>query len=88
MDDPTLPLPGLSPVAGRYLKACFDGGSRSSDAGVLVLREIENRLGVAGRLALCLDDPRDPALITHALADMIRFPWAGSELIFAVWLSL
>ena len=73
MDDPTLPLPGLSPVAGRSVKACFDGGSLSSDAGVLVLREIEHRLGVAERLARCLDDPRDPALITHTLADMIRF---------------
>ena len=73
MDDLTLPLPGLSPVAGRPVKACFDGGSLSSDAGVLVLREVEGRLGVAERLARCLDDPRDPALITHSLADMIRF---------------
>ncbi len=62
MDDPTLPLPGLSPVAGRSVKACLDGGSLSSDAGVLVLREIEHRRGAAERLARCLDDPRDPAL--------------------------
>ncbi len=73
MDDPTLPLPGLSPVAGRSVKACFDGGSLSSDAGVLVLREVESRLGMAERLARCLDDPRDPDLIVHSLADMIRF---------------
>jgi len=73
MDDPTLPLPGLSPVAGRSVKACFDGGSLSSDAGVLVLREVDRRLGVADRMARCLDDPRNPDLITHALADMIRF---------------
>ena len=73
MDDFTLPLPGLSPIAGRPVKACFDGGSLSSDAGVLVLREVEGRLGVAKRLARCLDDPRDPALITHSLADTIRF---------------
>ena len=73
MDDPTLPLPGLSPIAGRSVKACFDGGSLSSDAGVLVLREIESRLGVAERLARCIADPRNPDLITHSLADMIRF---------------
>ncbi len=73
MDDLTLPLPGLSSVAGRPVKACFDGGSLSSDAGVLVLREVEGRLDVAERLARCLDDPHDPALITHSLADMIRF---------------
>jgi len=46
-----LPLPGLTPVAGRSVKACFDGGLLSSDAGVLVLREVESRLGLAERLA-------------------------------------
>ena len=73
MEDPTLPLPGLSPVAGCPLKACFDGGTLSSYAGVLVLREVEGRLKVPEHLARCLDDPRDPALITHALGDTIRF---------------
>ncbi len=55
------------------MKAFFDGGALSSDAGVLVLREVESRLGVAERLAGCLVDPRDPALVSHSLADMIRF---------------
>ena len=45
MDDHTLPLPGLSPVAGRPVKACFDGGSLSSDAGVLVLRACSDEAG-------------------------------------------
>jgi hypothetical protein len=58
MNDPTLPLPGLSPVLGKPIMARFDGGSFSSDAGVLVLREVEQRLGVAERLAGCIADPR------------------------------
>ena len=37
------PLPGLSPVAGKAIIARFDGGQISSDAGVLVLREVEQR---------------------------------------------
>ena len=45
----------------------------SSDGGVLLLREIEQRLRVAERLAGCIRDPRDPDLITHRLADIIRF---------------
>ena len=73
MNEPLLPLPGLSPVAGRSVKACVDDGSLSSDAGVLVQREVERRPDVAERLAGCLKDPRDPALITHALADMVCF---------------
>ena len=73
MDDLMLPLPGLSPVLGKSVVARFDGGQLSSDAGVLVLREIEQRLRVAERLAGCLNDPRVQAQVVHGLADMIRF---------------
>jgi hypothetical protein len=51
----------------------FDGGRLTSDAGVLVLAEIERRLGIADRLARCLVDPRDPVRVRHGLAEMIRF---------------
>jgi hypothetical protein len=73
MVDPTLPLPGLSPVAGKQIVGRFDGGRLSSDGGLLVLREVERRLDVADRLAACIDDPRDPGSTVHTLADIIRF---------------
>ena len=73
MIDSTPMLPGLSPVAGKRIAAQFDGGLLSSDAGVLVLREIEQRLRVAERLATCVVDPRVPELVTHGLTDIIRF---------------
>jgi hypothetical protein len=66
-------LPGLSPVAGKPVHVAFDGGRMSSDAGVLVLAEIERRLGLADRLAKCLEDPRAPERVRHGLAEMIRF---------------
>ena len=72
MVDPTLPLPGLSPVEGKEVVARFDGGRLSSDGGLLVLREIEQRLKVADRLAACIDDPRDPGSTVHPVADIIR----------------
>ncbi len=69
----TIPyLPGLSPVENKELCARFDGGRLSSDGGVLVLRGIERRLGIADLLASCLHDERDPASTTHSYADMIR----------------
>jgi hypothetical protein len=71
--EPTPPLPGLSPVGGKPLVARFDGGRLSSDGGVLALREIERRLGVADRLAACLEDPRASEQVRHGLADIIRF---------------
>jgi hypothetical protein len=73
MDDPTLPLPSLSPVSGKTVIAKFDGGLLSSDGGVLMLREVEQRLRIADRFASCIEDPRAPDQITHALADIIRF---------------
>lgn len=66
-------LPGLSPVSGKCAEACFDGGSLSSDAGVLALREIDGRLKVAERLAGCIADTRQPERVRHSLADIIRF---------------
>ena len=73
MDDLTLPFPGLSPVSGKRLDVRFDGGMLSSDGGILLLREVEQRLGVADRLAACIKDPRSPEHITHSLADIIGF---------------
>jgi hypothetical protein len=73
MFDSILPLPGLSPVCGKRLDVRFDGGLLSSDGGILLLREVEQRLGVADRLAACIKDPRAPEHITHSLADIIGF---------------
>ena len=73
MVDPTLLLPGLSPVAGRSVVARFDGGRLSSDGGLLALREVARRLKVAERLAACIADPRDPLRTVHTLTDIIGF---------------
>src|ERR671917_256778 len=62
-----------SPIAGKPMRAAFDGGRLTSDAGVLVLAEIERRLVIAERLARCLADPRSPGRVHHTLVEMIRF---------------
>ena len=64
---------GSSPVAGKAVRVTFDGGRLTSDAGVLLLADVERRLGIAERLARCLADPRSPGRVRHTLADMIRF---------------
>ncbi len=64
--------PGLSPVAGKELRARFDGGRLSSDGGVLLFPGIERRLGIADSLASRLHDERNPASATHSYADMDR----------------
>src|SRR5947209_7836588 len=73
MVDDTPLLPGLSPVADKAVVARFDGGRLSSEGGLLALREIERRVGLAERLAACLTDPRMPERVQHQLAEIIRF---------------
>ena len=65
-------LPGLSPVCGKTIEARFDGACMSSDGGLLALREVEQRLTIASRLAGCLRDPRDPSRVVHGLDEIIR----------------
>src|ERR1700750_14775 len=73
MVDVTPFLPGLPPVQGKAVVTRFDGGRLSSEGGLLALREIERRLGLADRLAGCLRDPRMPEKVVHRLAEIIRF---------------
>ncbi|NPD69821.1 IS1380 family transposase (plasmid) [Lichenicola cladoniae] len=65
-------LPGLSPVGGHAIVARFDGACMSSDGGLLVLREVEQRLAIAKHLATCIHDPRDPGRVIHGLDEIIR----------------
>ena len=64
---------GSSSIAGKGVQVAFDGGQLTSDAGVLLLADIERRLGIAERLARCIEDPRSPERVRHTLAEMIRF---------------
>jgi hypothetical protein len=67
-------LPGLPAVAGKPVHVGFDGGRLTSDAGILLLSAVEQRLRVADRLAACLEDPRDPDRVRHELADTAIAP--------------
>ena len=66
-------LSGSSSIAGKPVRVAFDGGRLTSDAGVLVLADVERRHGIAERLARCLSDPRSPGRVHHTLTEMIRF---------------
>jgi hypothetical protein len=72
MSDDTI-LPFGFPVVGRKkLVAAFDGGRITSDGGVLLLGAVERRLGIAAKLAGLIADPRNPALVTHSVDDILR----------------
>ena len=56
----------------RVVEGRFDGGSMTSDAGVMLLSATDRRLGLIQAAARCIADPRNPLLITHAVRDMLR----------------
>src|SRR6202521_2858844 len=70
-EDSFLPFE-LPAVARKKMSVAFDGGMLSSDAGVLVLRDVERRLGLAARLAGCIRDRRNARRIDHTLEEMLR----------------
>src|SRR3954469_14190776 len=59
-------------VARKKVTAAFDGGRITSDGGVMLLAAAERRLGIADKLAALIADPRDPDLVTHSVADILR----------------
>jgi len=72
MDEDSLLPFSLPAVCRKKVSVAFDGGLLSSDGGVMVLRDVERRLGLADRLAGCLRDRRDPARIDHDLVALLR----------------
>ena len=55
----------------RAVRAQFDGGTMTSDAGGLLLRETDRRLKLLPRLAQCFLDGRDPARVQHSVGEML-----------------
>ena len=61
----------FQPLGRREVVGAFDGGTISSDAGGLLLREVEQRTGILRQFATCFRDHRDPDLIEHTVAELV-----------------
>ena len=72
MSDDTIEPFGLPAVGRKKLTAAFDGGRITSDGGVMLLAAAERRIGIAQTLAPLIADPRNPALVRHSVADILR----------------
>ena len=64
----TLRVHGISkPVIAR-----FDQPQASSDGGAVLLKVIDDRIGLTWRLASAIRDRRQPGKVTHSLRDLLR----------------
>jgi hypothetical protein len=59
-------------LASRAVVAEFTGGQITSDAGAVLLGELEARLGLLRSFASCFTDHRDPDRVEHTLVDLIK----------------
>lgn len=55
----------------RKVVADFGGGRLTTDAGVLLLREVDRQLELIDSINDCLPDPRDPRYTTHEQRSML-----------------
>ncbi len=60
------------PFGSRMVTGNFEGGSLSSDAGLLLLRELDRKLGLTSRLAGCIWDCRDQSKVRVSVEEMLR----------------
>lgn len=65
------PILDLFPVSNKKVELSFSGERISSDGGLLLLREVENQLGILERISSCITDVRDSRYIDHTLKEMI-----------------
>lgn len=70
MDQSTSESLRFPPVAGRTVRAEFDGGALSSDFGPLILRGVDQQIGLIDRLVQAVDDRRHPSYVAHSLHDL------------------
>ena len=59
------------PIPGFTLRADFQGGALSSDFGPLLLRGIDQQIGLTHRLANAFEDKRHPSYLDHSLRDLL-----------------
>lgn len=59
-------------ISNKKIEADFNGGEVSSDAGVLFLREVENRIGLISKMTDSLKDRRHPGYVRHQLLELFK----------------
>lgn len=55
----------------RCVQADFSGGRLTSDAGGVLLREVEKRTEIIRGLAECFEDARDPTRVEHSIEELL-----------------
>jgi hypothetical protein len=63
--------PALKRLRRQAVDVDFDGGTLTSDGGLLLLREVDRRLDLVRRVDQAIPDPRDPFYTVHPQAEIL-----------------
>jgi hypothetical protein len=55
----------------KKIRANFFGGDTSSDGGLLLLREVDKRVGLSSAIAEAIHDPRESGKVRHSIQEML-----------------
>lgn len=62
----------FAPVRNRKIEISTDGAGISSDAGSILLRELDRKLKISKQIASRLPDPRNQCYVAHSLESLVR----------------
>ncbi len=65
MTDCNVKPPLLASLGRKKIHADFDGGCLTSDAGAVLLRQVDRRIGLIDAINDCIPDPRNQLLVIH-----------------------
>jgi len=71
MADSSTPL-SFPLLSRKPVELDFSGGDLSSDGGLLLLAQLDRRVGLTERVAACFRDSRLPERVRHSLLELIR----------------
>ena len=61
----------LFPIADKKIELSYTGEQISSDGGLLLLREVENQIGLIDGISSCITDTRDSRYVDHSITELI-----------------
>lgn len=59
-------------LGSRQVVANFSVGHLRNDGGALLIRQVNQSIGLSRRLASCFRDERDPRFAEHAVEELVR----------------
>ena len=62
----------FSPLKGKKVEGNFKGGDITSDAGLLLLREVDKKINLTKQLATVIRDERHAGYVEHSVEDMLK----------------